>query len=89
MRRPFKINSKKISWNGKVATVEASNVGITVESLSIYGWPRIIEVTSHRTWRTLHFIPSRQILDQGGEDVVAIEYISPGSGVKPLHILND
>lgn len=89
MRSSLHFDAKKFTWKGEVAVASASDLGLTAANLATYGWPRIIAVTSPRTGNTLHFIPSRRIMDQGGEDLVAIEYISPGSGVKPIHILND
>lgn len=89
MKSPLQLDANKFKWQGKVAVASASDLGLTIDMLSTYGWPRIIALTSPRTGNTLHFIPTRQILDEGGEDLIAAECVNPGSNVKPIHILND
>lgn len=82
MRKPIQFNSNQFIWGDEIATAEASD-------LRIRFWPKVFSVRSNRTGDTRLFIQSDTIRDAGGEDLVAVVYICPGSGIQPIHILND
>lgn len=82
MKKHPKFSSKRFTWGKQLAVAEVSDLGLLA-------WPALIEVTSTRTKRSLCFIKGNSIMTPAGDDLVAVEYISPGSGVMPIHILND
>lgn len=87
-RRGWRFNSNLFSWKGDIAVAEASTLGLTAEKISRFGWPRQFTVRSRRTGQERMFIQSDTVKDQERE-LVAVVYICPGSGIQPIHVLND